>query len=138
MRAYPGQRLMQILDSLDEVCLADDDVHVLGLLQGDHIERYGHGTSFAFPDHTTKGRGPGVLPLPHVASAVIYGSLAISATSLRWVCRSDLALPAYCWYHGGAGMAKRSAALLVFRLSEERGLEVLLGHMGGPFWEKKE
>jgi predicted NUDIX family NTP pyrophosphohydrolase len=35
-------------------------------------------------------------------------------------------------------MAKRSAALLVFRLSEGRGLEVLLGHMGGPFWEKKE
>lgn len=35
-------------------------------------------------------------------------------------------------------MAKRSAALLVFRLSEERGLEVLLGHMGGPFWEKKD
>lgn len=35
-------------------------------------------------------------------------------------------------------MAKRSAALLVFRLSDERGLEVLLGHMGGPFWEKKQ
>jgi predicted NUDIX family NTP pyrophosphohydrolase len=35
-------------------------------------------------------------------------------------------------------MAKRSATLLVFRLSEERGLEVLLGHMGGPFWEKKD
>jgi predicted NUDIX family NTP pyrophosphohydrolase len=35
-------------------------------------------------------------------------------------------------------MAKRSAALLVFRLSEERGLEVLLGHMGGPFWERKD
>lgn len=35
-------------------------------------------------------------------------------------------------------MAKRSAALLVFRLSTERGLEVLLGHMGGPFWEKKD
>jgi predicted NUDIX family NTP pyrophosphohydrolase len=34
-------------------------------------------------------------------------------------------------------MAKRSAALLMFRLSEGRGLEVLLGHMGGPFWEKK-
>ena len=34
-------------------------------------------------------------------------------------------------------MAKRSAALLLFRLSEERGLEVLLGHMGGPFWAKK-
>jgi predicted NUDIX family NTP pyrophosphohydrolase len=35
-------------------------------------------------------------------------------------------------------MAKRSAALLMFRLSDERGLEVLLGHMGGPFWEKKD
>jgi predicted NUDIX family NTP pyrophosphohydrolase len=35
-------------------------------------------------------------------------------------------------------MAKRSAALLMFRLSEERGLEVLLGHMGGSFWEKKD
>jgi len=35
-------------------------------------------------------------------------------------------------------MARRSAALLMFRLSEERGLEVLLGHMGGPFWEKKD
>jgi predicted NUDIX family NTP pyrophosphohydrolase len=35
-------------------------------------------------------------------------------------------------------MTKPSAALLVFRLSEQRGLEVLLGHMGGPFWEKKD
>jgi predicted NUDIX family NTP pyrophosphohydrolase len=34
-------------------------------------------------------------------------------------------------------LAKRSAALLLYRRSEGRGLEVLLGHMGGPFWEKK-
>lgn len=32
---------------------------------------------------------------------------------------------------------KRSAGLLLFRHSDE-GLEVLLGHMGGPFFAKKE
>ncbi|MFI9804025.1 NUDIX domain-containing protein [Streptomyces sp. NPDC052301] len=32
---------------------------------------------------------------------------------------------------------KRSAGLLVFRHTGE-GLEVLLGHMGGPLWAKKE
>ena len=34
-------------------------------------------------------------------------------------------------------MAKRSAALLLYRLTDARGLEVLIGHMGGPFWSKK-
>lgn len=34
-------------------------------------------------------------------------------------------------------MPKRSAALLVFRLPESSGLEVLIVHMGGPFWAKK-
>jgi len=33
---------------------------------------------------------------------------------------------------------KRSAALLVYRRSGEDGLEVLLGHMGGPFWARKD
>jgi predicted NUDIX family NTP pyrophosphohydrolase len=33
--------------------------------------------------------------------------------------------------------AKRSAGLLVFRRRPE-GLEVLLGHMGGPFWARKD
>lgn len=32
---------------------------------------------------------------------------------------------------------KRSAGLLLFRHTD-RGLEVLLGHMGGPFWAKKD
>jgi predicted NUDIX family NTP pyrophosphohydrolase len=32
---------------------------------------------------------------------------------------------------------KRSAGLLLFRRSEA-GIEVLLGHMGGPFWAKKD
>ncbi|MEV6833414.1 NUDIX domain-containing protein [Streptomyces sp. NPDC051133] len=32
---------------------------------------------------------------------------------------------------------KRSAGLLVFRHTDE-GLQVLLGHMGGPLWAKKE
>jgi len=32
---------------------------------------------------------------------------------------------------------KRSAGLLLFRRSEA-GVEVLLGHMGGPFWAKKD
>jgi predicted NUDIX family NTP pyrophosphohydrolase len=35
-------------------------------------------------------------------------------------------------------MPKRSAALLLYRLGDERGLEVLIGHMGGPFWAKKD
>ncbi|MDN3354680.1 NUDIX domain-containing protein [Actinomadura sp. DC4] len=35
-------------------------------------------------------------------------------------------------------MPKRSAALLVYRLGDELGLEVLIGHMGGPFWAKKD
>jgi predicted NUDIX family NTP pyrophosphohydrolase len=33
---------------------------------------------------------------------------------------------------------KRSAALLVYRRGGEDGLEVLVGHMGGPFWARKE
>jgi predicted NUDIX family NTP pyrophosphohydrolase len=33
--------------------------------------------------------------------------------------------------------AKRSAGLLVFRRAGA-GIEVLLGHMGGPFWERKD
>ena len=35
-------------------------------------------------------------------------------------------------------MPKRSAALLVYRRRGEDGLEVLLGHMGGPFWARKD
>ena len=34
-------------------------------------------------------------------------------------------------------MAKRSAALLLYRLTGARGLEVLIVHMGGPFWSSK-
>lgn len=33
---------------------------------------------------------------------------------------------------------KRSAALLVYRLREHSGLEVLIAHMGGPFWARKQ
>jgi predicted NUDIX family NTP pyrophosphohydrolase len=35
-------------------------------------------------------------------------------------------------------MAKQSAALLLYRLDEENVLEVLVAHMGGPFWAKKD
>lgn len=35
-------------------------------------------------------------------------------------------------------MAKRSAALLVYRLSAEQGLEILVAHMGGPFWARRD
>ena len=35
-------------------------------------------------------------------------------------------------------MAKRTAALLVYRLNADAGLEVLIAHMGGPFWAKKD
>jgi predicted NUDIX family NTP pyrophosphohydrolase len=35
-------------------------------------------------------------------------------------------------------MAKRSAALLLYRLNDDGELEVLVGHMGGPFWAKKD
>lgn len=34
-------------------------------------------------------------------------------------------------------MPKRSAALLLYRLGEDSVLEVLVGHMGGPFWARK-
>ena len=34
-------------------------------------------------------------------------------------------------------MPKRSAALLLYRLIDGGGLEVLIAHMGGPFWAKK-
>jgi predicted NUDIX family NTP pyrophosphohydrolase len=34
-------------------------------------------------------------------------------------------------------MPKQSAALLLYRLSEENVLEVLVAHMGGPFWARK-
>jgi predicted NUDIX family NTP pyrophosphohydrolase len=33
---------------------------------------------------------------------------------------------------------RRSAALLVYRRGGEDGLEVLIGHMGGPFWARKQ
>jgi predicted NUDIX family NTP pyrophosphohydrolase len=33
--------------------------------------------------------------------------------------------------------ARRSAGLLLFRRADQ-GLEVLLGHMGGPFWARKD
>ncbi|THA36240.1 NUDIX domain-containing protein [Streptomyces sp. A1277] len=33
---------------------------------------------------------------------------------------------------------RRSAGLLLFRTGAEQGLEVLIGHMGGPFWEGRE
>ncbi|THA71467.1 NUDIX domain-containing protein [Streptomyces sp. A0958] len=33
---------------------------------------------------------------------------------------------------------RRSAGLLLFRTGAEHGLEVLIGHMGGPFWEGRE
>ncbi len=35
-------------------------------------------------------------------------------------------------------MAKRSAALLVYRLGADAGLEVLIAHMGGPFWARRD
>ncbi|WP_406080102.1 NUDIX domain-containing protein [Streptomyces zaomyceticus] len=33
---------------------------------------------------------------------------------------------------------KRSAGLLVFRRTTDGGVEVLIGHMGGPFWASRE
>ncbi|MFF2779155.1 NUDIX domain-containing protein [Streptomyces sp. NPDC058052] len=32
----------------------------------------------------------------------------------------------------------RSAGLLVFRRTGDGGIEVLIGHMGGPFWSRRE
>ncbi len=32
----------------------------------------------------------------------------------------------------------RSAGLLLYRRGDDGGLEVLLGHMGGPFWSRKD
>ncbi|WP_329022403.1 MULTISPECIES: NUDIX domain-containing protein [unclassified Streptomyces] len=34
--------------------------------------------------------------------------------------------------------ARRSAGLLLFRTGDGGGLEVLIGHMGGPFWAGRE
>src|SRR5919199_1555782 len=34
--------------------------------------------------------------------------------------------------------AKRSAGLLLYRRPPEGGVEVLIGHMGGPFWARKD
>lgn len=34
-------------------------------------------------------------------------------------------------------MRKQSAALLLYRFNDDTGLEVLIAHMGGPFWAKK-
>ena len=34
--------------------------------------------------------------------------------------------------------ASRSAGLLLYRTSDDGALEVLLGHMGGPFWARKD
>ena len=35
-------------------------------------------------------------------------------------------------------MPRTSAGILLYRRGPERGLEVLIGHMGGPFWSKKD
>ena len=35
-------------------------------------------------------------------------------------------------------MATTSAGLLLYRITHDGGLEVLLGHMGGPFWARKD
>ncbi len=35
-------------------------------------------------------------------------------------------------------MPRTSAGLLLYRRHPERGLEVLAGHMGGPFWARKD
>ncbi|MUL40265.1 NUDIX domain-containing protein [Streptomonospora sp. PA3] len=35
-------------------------------------------------------------------------------------------------------MARASAGLLLYRRGGAAGIEVLLGHMGGPFWAKKD
>ena len=35
-------------------------------------------------------------------------------------------------------MAKRSAALLLYRVAAGGALEVLVAHMGGPFWAKRD
>ena len=45
--AHSGQRLVQVFDGLDEVRLADDDVHVGGLVDGNHFD--GHRTRFHEP-----------------------------------------------------------------------------------------
>ena len=34
--------------------------------------------------------------------------------------------------------SKRSAGLLLYRWGADGGVEVLIGHMGGPFWAKKD
>jgi predicted NUDIX family NTP pyrophosphohydrolase len=34
--------------------------------------------------------------------------------------------------------AKRSAGILLFRRTPESGLEVLLGHLGGPLWARRD
>ena len=34
-------------------------------------------------------------------------------------------------------VTRRSAGVLMFRKGAEGGIEVLLGHMGGPFWARK-
>ncbi|MEL7976398.1 NUDIX domain-containing protein [Isoptericola sp. F-RaC21] len=35
-------------------------------------------------------------------------------------------------------MATTSAGLLLYRTTSDGGIEVLLGHMGGPFWARKD
>jgi predicted NUDIX family NTP pyrophosphohydrolase len=39
---------------------------------------------------------------------------------------------------GESDVAKFSAALLVYRRNADAGLEVLIAHMGGPFWANKD
>jgi predicted NUDIX family NTP pyrophosphohydrolase len=34
--------------------------------------------------------------------------------------------------------SRRSAGILLYRTDPQRGLEVLIGHMGGPFWARKD
>src|SRR4051794_23527644 len=39
---------------------------------------------------------------------------------------------------GGASMPRRSAGILLYRLAPGGDCEVLVGHMGGPFWATKD
>jgi len=35
-------------------------------------------------------------------------------------------------------MPKRSAGILLYKLTDDSGLEIWLAHMGGPFWARKD
>ena len=86
-QAHSGQRFMQVFDSLDEVRLANDDVHVGRLVHGNHFE--GHRTRFhelVIPGGMAAAPGCAAMSLS-VASGPVPGEARSGHAAAAAACR---------------------------------------------------